>query len=250
MRFAARLFAILVVALWLGACGKSISSDQLEAPSRESVRPTDEIPQVIKVVGPRLCTGTLVAADKVLTASHCMRETHPRVVLATGHVVRAVSFNVLGTGERNDSSDVAVMHFDVSLAEEIGVTPLGLSGPVGPGTPVSMIGYGCNQRAMGTNKIFRFRDYMEVMWSRSGPGPQTGMSITGPSNRAETCAGDSGGPALVTQNGKMLVAGVLHGLLAEPGKFPLSVYSYVTEGPNRQFVDKELGRPSSGQARR
>ncbi len=217
-----------------------MNQDDLESPSRDQVQRSDEHPQVMRVVGPRMCTGTLVSRHTMLTASHCLREARPRVVVG-GQQLKTTRFRILGQGEKNDPADVAVMFFNEDIAQLRGIEPMGLAERVQPGAVVRMVGYGCGQRGMGTNRVFRIRDFVEVLWSRPAPARHpfpdngTAMLVGGPVNRAETCPGDSGGPALVQEGSEWRVAGVLHGLLME-GSRTLSVYSNVTEGQNRDFV--------------
>ena len=188
-------------------------------------------------MGPRLCTGTLITSHVVLTASHCIESEHPAiVVLGAGLAAkRAVK---LGPGKKMDFQDVGLLIFEVSVQERLQSPPLELAAPVRRGTPVTMIGYGCRQRAVGTNPIFRVKDFIELLWSRPREG---GLQITGPSNRAESCPGDSGSPALVEQDGKWKIAGVLHGLMIDSSvATPLSVYSNVTLGANRDFLVQQI----------
>jgi hypothetical protein len=229
--------------VFVAGCGQQGNPESMDAPSRESVRATTQFPQVVRLAGPRLCTGTLVTSRTVLTASHCLKEDQPRAFV-NGRQVKGHHFKVLGPGERNDPNDVGALTFDFDVAAAMNVAPLPIADSIRQNDVITMIGYGCSQRAMGTNRVFRIRDFIEVLWSRSakadlppmGSDLELRRKISGPENRAETCAGDSGGPALVFQDNEWRVAGVLHGMRTEVNLNSLSVYVDVTRGQPRDFA--------------
>jgi hypothetical protein len=168
----------------------------------------------VQTGGGSLCSGTIIdkSADgkttRILTAAHCCRGGDPP---------RTV---VLGSDYEDSSRQVSVSHwdrhpcynglsndYDFCLVETqsdtpIAVTPIPLaSAPdnLGPGSRITAVGYGSTP---GSNTLRRVVEghLIEVH-------PLT-IAVDQRQGRGGICFGDSGGPMLITQNGREVVAGV------------------------------------------
>ena len=187
----------------------------------EPVEPGDW-PAVVAVNSGKLCTGTLVAPDLVLTAAHCFDAPTPGEgdeidvyfgdTLASATVLQSPSWGShpdfcypSDCGE--DISDFAFVRLDNAVTIEpipVITSQAELDEVMQVGTPLTFVGFGEDESGLLGAGIKREVDASLTALNDSGREFRAG------GGGKDTCQGDSGGPALVEVSpGEWRVAGVL-----------------------------------------
>ncbi|NDG26903.1 MAG: hypothetical protein EB120_06995, partial [Proteobacteria bacterium] len=199
-----RLAAFALVSLSLISCQQSTSrlrNIALPESSAYGVDTTSDYPGVVQVLSPSgaLCTGTIVSTRAVLTAAHCTLSSGRYSIRGSVNASTTVKYNY-GPGIADDPNDIAILVFPSNTFPAAYVIDIASS--VAAGEVARLVGYGCNDldtrmgagvKRTGTNVVADVNDYVEFYTPVSSSGVR---GILGPQNRAASCYGDSGGPAL------------------------------------------------------
>lgn len=193
------------------ASGDPGASNEVEVDTVEIVhgvpdKGRDPAVVAIDVAGVGLCTGTLIAANVVLTARHCVSETSEQVACPPtsaqvkghrdpGSLVIYEGDNIATAHEIARGAEVLVPHSQdlcdndiaaIVLDQDVDIEPVAVGkNAVTGGMPVRAVGYG-KKGDNGSAGMKLLRDHVKVLEVAKAEF-QVGES---------TCQGDSGGPAL------------------------------------------------------
>jgi V8-like Glu-specific endopeptidase len=200
---ATRLRICVVLIAGLVGCNASIKGGDngKEERGRTIVNgsPTTGYPAVVQLLmtvpqGVGLCTGTLIRADTVLTARHCVSDASTVSVSAGSEAASATGW------DSHPSADLALVH----LGQSFSVAPMPLSsGAPEAGHPLTLVGFGQTSysgsdygvKRVATNTVSAVTA-AQFQFSGAGQG--------------NTCFGDSGGPAFTSSAGGGLVVLGVH----------------------------------------
>ncbi len=177
---------------------------------------------IVLLVGSRgsSCTGVALARDLILTAGHCVMPgadyklvefdaARKPTLKDVGTIALHPSFDAAAVARHRVTADVAL----IKLPAPIDVTPVPLATlakSVAVGDRFTVVGYGLtipgDGRSGGTAR-------RATLVATGQPGTLQ-IRLIDPKTKGErpglgACTGDSGGPALVEQSGRLTVAGVV-----------------------------------------
>jgi V8-like Glu-specific endopeptidase len=168
---------------------------------------------IVHSAGSAACTGTLIEADKVLTAAHCVLSKNPPYQYLqpinfyiggfNGQQYTAKSVAAHPSYSGGNKSDVAVIWLNKKVTST-SPYPIAVQGQLPKtGETITMVGYGLigeNVGQFGTKR--KATNVVADVWSEvfyyDGAG----------GTKSTVCSGDSGGPTFGIRNGKETVIGV------------------------------------------
>ena len=245
MLYVARLLLGITLAINLaftvGCANEAYSTSSIPTASGRFSSITNNYPGVVMVIlpaGQGLCSGAIVSAHAVLTATHCLLSAGTYTVRSnngdfmTSHVVHT------GNGSVNDVSDIGLLIFDDVTLTNFNDEIYSIADGANVGEAVTVVGFGCTSvetrvgagvKREGTNTISSKGDYLVLLT----PMANTARAIIGDANQAGTCFGDSGGPLFVNNNGRLEIAGVTHAG-GTYGKYYVSEFTDVADNSNNR----------------
>jgi len=241
----ARLCALIGFSLALVGCGKQLN-DGLPDPSARAVSETSGFSPVVEVVlpgGRSICTGTIVSEHAVLTAAHCAKEDGRYLIVTDNGNFSTYEHYFTGNGDVDSTDDLAILVFDEQIASREAGEVYDIATSVNEGDEARLVGYGCNDltkrsgagvKRTGTNLIAEINDYITFLTPKTTSS--TGRGIIGAENRAGSCFGDSGGPALAKSGETYVVTGVTHAGGSYGSDFISEYVNVATNGSNRAWL--------------
>lgn len=243
----ARLIALSIVSLSLISCQKmdgvrNLRATDLPQASSYNVAITSDFPGVVSVSLPSggLCTGTIISPKAVLTAAHCTQGSGQYSVKGSFGTVRTSVVENFGPGEVEDPNDISILVFPANTFPQNSIINIADSARIGE--TARLVGFGCNNidtrtgagvKRTGTNVIADVYDYVEFYTPATSSNSR---GIIGPQNRAGSCFGDSGGPALKEVSGELRLIAVTHAG-GQVGNTIVSQYTDVANrSDNRGFI--------------
>lgn len=175
---------------------------------------TAEYPWVVYLTDPggnQFCGGTLAAADKVVTAAHCVAGSAPRITVVAGRDDKSSNDGTeadvrdvwVHPGFQNAStgSDIAVLTLDRELTQ----SPLPLAtqqdaGLYEPGKATTVLGWGTTTEGGSPSRTLRqahppISSDQDCSNAYGGQYDPAAMVCAGlPEGGEDSCQGDSGGP--------------------------------------------------------
>lgn len=200
-----RLAPIFISMLFLvSACGGNgtLSSELLPDPNGQYVTSNNDYAYAVAVYTPNggICSGSRVAENKILTASHCTSNSGGYTVRNAYFYATGSSVVRLGSGNVGDPNDLAIVTLSYVARDD---APEGMQRIIRIGAQAKLgetlrlTGVGCDDvvtrggiglMRSGTNLVYEVDDLVRFV------SPLRSVRrVAGSTNRVSSCSGDSGG---------------------------------------------------------
>jgi secreted trypsin-like serine protease len=222
-----RTHSIVVCSFVLSISASAIASGPVDAPVVGGTAvPPGAWPDAVVVLAPHAaCTGTLIAADVVLTAGHCVDAQPVTVVVDTvdfghpgGYAVPVKWSRAYPDWQHRYDVGVVVLEHGVFAKPRAIASACTIKDELAPGVPVKVVGFGLTTASgTGTNTrlheaVLHVIDPMCTSDAACEPAVAPGGELTAGGRGTDACFGDSGGPLyLNTPSGAALLGVVSRG---------------------------------------
>lgn len=220
---------------------------------RDATRPYPWMASLQSSSGSHFCGGSLVRADWILTAKHCVRNRNPasfQVMLGSQKLSQPGQIHKIAevVVDPNQNSDSAVLRLATpSALEPIRIAGLDERATWAPGELATAIGWGQTFFIVGPSPDHLQEVEVHVVSdadcarSYSNFDPETEVCAGETTGGKDTCQGDSGGPIMVPDaTGKFIVFGTTFRGLGCALPLFYGIYARVGDDPIRSWLDTVL----------
>lgn len=196
----------------------------------DSVRQTDPVQNSIAALYQQtsptmgaLCTASILAQDIAITAAHCVSGGSQQIVLIFGTHIHGSDHSGNSTNQRKvskvlvnsayakhagrgmDQGDIALVRFEGGLPSGYyAIEPMTSDHVLKKGLKVTLAGYGISNALTHKGAGVLRKTRVSIL----DPRPGSTEMILDQTHGKGACHGDSGGPAFVKADGRLLLAGV------------------------------------------
>jgi trypsin len=218
------IFCALLSALVFVGCGKTTEDSSVQVVggsvlSKSTYQTFFRSVASLQISGSHFCGGTLIAANKILTAAHCVRDmsasdqSRLRVVLGSQSLNNRNGAEVFRVTKIQIHPEFDAALLDLNGKSTMPVAPINSSKAApAPGATTFVAGWGVTQEDGNLSRNLKFaqlrivsnRDCAKVYGNSIDEG-----TICAYADGADACQGDSGGPLFTFDGQKLTVVGIV-----------------------------------------